>query len=180
MRLFPLFCLLFVANFAAADDWTAAPARSGLDLAQDAASTWSEGSYLVYVENDEDVDATGNSGRWGYLFYSPSLDAWRAYSLGNGKIVSAGELEFGLEAPPVQLGWIDSDRALAAAEDSEGREYREKFAGHLRTMLLIRGAFHEDEPDKSTWTLIYDSPSAPSLFVVVDAENGDVVRKWKG
>jgi hypothetical protein len=180
MKSLCLLALLGLAGIASADDWHPAAARDGLELAEAAARTWSEDSYLVYIENDEVVDATGLSGRWGYLFYSPTLHAWRAYSLGNGKIVSAGELEFGLEAPPLQPGWIDSGRAFLAAEDSAGREYREDHAGQLRVMLLIRGAFHVDKPDHSTWTLIYDSPSAPSLFVVVDAASGDVVRTWKG
>ena len=180
MKALLLVALLGVAGIAAADDWAPASARDGIELAQAAARSWSEDAYLVYVENDEAVDAAGQSGRWGYLFHSPSLDAWRAYSLGNGKIVSAGELEFGLEAPPLQPGWVDSQRAYLSAEDSAGREYREDHGGQLRAMLLIRGAFHEDQPDKSTWTLIYDSPKAPSLFVVVDAESGDVVRTWKG
>ena len=47
-------------------------------------------------------------------------------------------------------------------------------------MLLSRGAFRDDDPDETTWTLIYTSPDAPSLFVVVDAAGGKVRRTWRG
>jgi hypothetical protein len=47
-------------------------------------------------------------------------------------------------------------------------------------MILIRGAFHERQPDHSTWTFVYDAEDAPSLFIVVDAKSGDVVRTWRG
>jgi hypothetical protein len=47
-------------------------------------------------------------------------------------------------------------------------------------MLLIRGAFHEKNPDRSTWTVVYTSDTEPNLLVVVDAEEGKVVRQWKG
>ena len=47
-------------------------------------------------------------------------------------------------------------------------------------MLLLRGAFEDGNPDQTTWTLIYTSPTAPSLFVVVDAVQGKVRRTWRG
>jgi hypothetical protein len=47
-------------------------------------------------------------------------------------------------------------------------------------MLLMRGAFQDKDPDQTTWTLIYTSPSAPSLFVVVDATAAKVRRTWRG
>jgi hypothetical protein len=155
-------------------------ARDGLELATSSAHNWAEDSVLVYLENDDIVDAQGSAARWGYLFYSAHLDRWRAYSLSDDKVENAGELGFAFDAPQVEANWIDSDRAYAAAEKAGGRAYRDQNSGALRSMLLIRGAFGEDDPNRTTWTLVYDSAHAPSLFVVVDAENGDVVRAWKG
>ena len=59
-------------------------------------------------------------------------------------------------------------------------EFREKHGGRLATMLLMRGAFHDGDPDRTTWTVVYTSPSAPSLWVVVDAADGSVRRTWRG
>lgn len=53
-------------------------------------------------------------------------------------------------------------------------------AAPAATMLLMRGAFSEGDPDTTSWTLVYSAPGAPSLFVVVDAAAGKVQRTWRG
>ena len=155
-------------------------ARAGLNLAAEAARIWAADAELVYLENDEEVDAGGTAARWGYLFNSASLGRARGYTIRDGEILEASDLDFDFEAPPLSGQWVDSDVALAAAEEKAGQEYRTKNAGRLDTMLLIRGAFHDGDPDASTWTLVYTSPDSPPLTVVVDARDGKVVRKWKG
>jgi hypothetical protein len=155
-------------------------ARAGLDLAAAAARAWATDAYLVYVENDEDLDASGAAERWGYLYFSPTLDQSRGYSVRDGKIVAAENLAMKFEAPPLDAGWIDSDAALAIAEEKAGREFRSEHGGALATMLLVRGAFHGGDPDQTTWTLIYTAPAAPPLFVVIDAAEGRVRRTWRG
>jgi hypothetical protein len=47
-------------------------------------------------------------------------------------------------------------------------------------MLLTRGIFHDGDPNRTTWTVVYTAPGKPSLFVVVDARTGDVRRTWRG
>jgi len=156
------------------------PARAGLELAREAALSWSTDARLIYVENDEPLDPSGASERWGYLFHSPALDRLRGYSVRDGKIVIAENLEMKLEAPPVAMEWIDSGAALAAAE-REVEDFREKHAEtRLATMLLMRGPFLEKDPDETTWTLVYTAAGAPPLFVVVEATGGRVRRTWRG
>jgi hypothetical protein len=163
-------------------DERAAPfsARAGLDVARDAAHTWAADARLVYLENDEVVGPDGNAPRWGYLFYSESRGKARGYSIRDGKLDEAADLGFELDAPPVSDDWIDSGAALAIAEKKAGARYCIDNGGRLATMLLIRGAFHEQTPNATTWAVVYESPGAPSLFVVVDAAKGDVVRMWRG
>lgn len=175
----PLMLTLFAGEVAAVDR-VPFEARAGLDLARAAAQAWSEDAFLVYVENDDELDARGAAPRWGYLFLSPRLDKSRAYSVRDGKILVAENLEMKLEAPPVTSDWIDSGAALEAAERDVGRAFRSEHGGRLGTMLLMRGAFHDGDPDRTTWMLVYTSPSAPSLFVVVDASEGKVRRTWRG
>jgi hypothetical protein len=155
-------------------------ARAGLELALAASYTWAADAFLAYVENDEPVDAGGAARRWGYLFYSPSLDKARGYSVRGGRIVVAEDLPLKFEAPPISSGWIDSGRALEAAERAAGRAFRQRHQGALATMLLLRGAFQDNDPDATTWTLVYTAPNAAPLFVVVDAEGGKVRRTWRG
>jgi hypothetical protein len=133
-----------------------------------------------YVENDEDLDGSGASPRWGYLFHSPSLEKSRVYSVRDGKILVAENLDMKFEAPPLAGDWIDSGRALEVADAQIGRAYCQKHQGKLSTMLLMRGAFQDADPDATTWTVIYTSPGAPALFVMVDASGARVRRTWRG
>jgi hypothetical protein len=166
---------------AGAED-TAVPysAREGVGIVTEAAFAWHPDAYLVYLENDEPLDPAGNAVRWGYLFYSPSADETRGYSVRAGEIVQAVNIGVQFKAPPLAGDWVDSAVALEAAENKAGRKYREKHAGRLNTILLMRGAFQEKSPDTTTWTLIYTAPETPSLFVVVDAVTGKVKRTWRG
>ena len=165
---------------ASADEPAPFGARAGLDLAREAADAWARDAVLVYIENDEDLDAQGAAGRWSYLFYSSTLDRLRFYSVRAGKILVAENLNLKFEAPPLATQWIDSGAALAASQQGEGGEFCRKEGGHLSTMLLMRGAFQDKDPDQTTWTLVYTAPNAPSLFVVVDATQGKVRRTWRG
>jgi hypothetical protein len=165
---------------AAADDNMPFTARDGMDLATDAARTWAHDARLIYLENDENVATDGTAVRWGYLFHSESKGESRGYSVRDGKILEAADLDFDFEAPPLPDEWIDSERALAVAEEKAGAKYRTEHAGRVSTMLLIRGAFNDKTPNASTGALLYTSDTEPALVVVVDAGRGDVVRTWRG
>ncbi len=155
-------------------------AREGLELVSAAAQAWSADAVLVYLENDEDLDGAGRATRWGYLFHSPSQARVRAWSVRGGKLVAAENLDMRFDAPALGAGWLDSGAALAAAEAGGGERFRNDHRGRLLTMLLMRGALSEGDPDATTWTLVYGSPGAPSLFVVVDAATGRIQGTWRG
>ena len=165
---------------AVARDHAAFQARAGIEICAAAAWAWAPDAFLVYVENDEDVQAGGVATRWGYLFYSPSLAKARGYSVRDGKILVAENLAMRFEAPPTATHWIDSGAALEAADRAAGVAFRRERAGRLQTMLLMRGPFQEGDPDETTWTIVYASERAPSLFVVVSAADGKVRRTWRG
>ena len=171
---------LLLAATAAAAPPPPFEAGAGVALASEAAHAWANDAALIYVENDEDVNASGQAGRWGYLFYSATSDKARAYTVRDGRILAAENLDMKFVAPPVPTGWMDSGAALAAAEREVGAEFRTKHAGRLGTMLLMRGAFDADDPNRTTWLFVYVTPSEPSLFVVVDAADGKVRRTWRG
>jgi len=171
--------VLAVPTGAGADDPVLHTARDGESLARDAAAVWADDARLVYIENDEPLAELGTAERWGYLFYSPSRDAARAYSVKGGKIRTATDLGFDFEAPPLPSEWIDSAAALAAAEE-KGREFREKHGAQVRAMFLVRGLLYPENPDVPTWAVVYDSSTTSGLWVLVDAQSGEVVRTWRG
>jgi hypothetical protein len=176
----PCLALALAAVAPAAAEPPAFSARQGIELATAAAQAWSTDAVLVYLENDEDLDDGGRAPRWGYLFHSPSQDRARAWSVRGGRIVTAENLDMRFDAPPLATGWLDSGAALAAAEEGGGARFRRDHRGRLATMLLMRGAFSEGDPDVTTWTFVYSAAGAPSLFVVVDATTGKVQRTWRG
>ncbi len=155
-------------------------ARSGLDAALAGARAWAPDAELVYIENDETLDDRGTAPRWGYLFHSPALGRSRVYSVREGRILVAENLEMKFTAPPLAGPWIDSAAALRSADNGPGLAFRRDHGGRLETMLLMRGAFRDDDPDATNWTLVYAAASGPSLFVVVDAVDGKVRRTWRG
>ena len=178
-----LFCALMIVCVAGSASTGESPpftAHSGLDIAADAARSWSTDAQLIYVENDEQVSTLGSAARWGYLFYSESKATARGYSVRDGRILEASDLDFDFEAPPVADKWVDSSVALAAAEKKAGEKYRRDHGGRLTTMILIRGAFHEKDPDTTTWAMLYKSETEPALVVIVDATKGKVVRTLRG
>ncbi|HTM57175.1 MAG TPA: hypothetical protein VL123_02040 [Candidatus Udaeobacter sp.] len=172
--------LLAFAAPVEARDYTPFEARAGVEICAAAAWAWAPDAFLVYVENDEDVGPGGAATRWGYLFYSPSLMKARGYSVRDGRILVAENLGMKFEAPPTATQWINSGAALEAADRAAGLAFRREQGGKLQTMLLMRGPFLEGDPDETTWTIVYSSDRAPSLFVVVSATDGKVRRTWRG
>jgi len=172
--------MLFMAMATArAEDALPVPARQGLDQAFDAAHTWAEDAYLIYLENDEPL-ASGNASRWGYLFHSPARGISRGYSIQDGEIRVASDLGFEFPSPPLPNQWVDSAEAFAEAEKECGHEYCQKTGGSVAAMFLVGGLLHPKNPEAATWAIFYESKGEPGLWVVVDAESGKVVRRWRG
>ncbi len=170
----------FAIEICRAGDASHMTAREGVALAYSAARAWAEDAELVYLENDEDLSDAGTSARWGYLFRSETLEGARGYSVAGGKVVQAGDLGFRFDPPPIEAGWIDSQTALQTAEEKAGLEFRAKEGGSLDSMLLLRGASDPKKPERTSWLVVYRAEGRPSLFVLVDAVDGDVHRKWRG
>lgn len=159
-----------------------APVATGevVELAREAARAWADDARLIFVENDADIDTDGRAPRWGFLFWSRQRDAARAYSLSADEILLATEPGIDLPALPISTTWIDSEEVLARAEEEGGRKYRQERGGTVENMVLVRGIFHEKHPERTTWTVVYRSRDFPSLWVVLDAATGDLVRRWEG
>ena len=143
------------SSLASAGERVPFTAQQGLSLAWDAARIWSADAELVYLENDEPLTAEGAAERWGYLFHSPSSGESRGYSLREGKVLEATNLDFDFSAPPLPDKWLDSRDVLAVAQQEVGLEYCRDHQGQLSTMFLIRGAFHEKVLDGTACTVIY-------------------------
>ena len=176
---FLLLATLLLCVGATRADAPAAAARAGLDLASAAAKAWAPDAEFVYLENDEPVDATGRSARWGYLFRSSSLGRSRAWSVRDGRIVSAEDLAFRFDAPVLPASWLDSDAAVTAVEKAVASASKREARGRLQTMFLLRGVSADEEFTPATWTFVYSSANGGALHVVVDAVSAKVLRAWR-
>lgn len=165
---------------AVAGDAATFSARNGLDQAFDAARSWAPDAFLIYLENDEPLSDVGDAARWGYLFHSPSLGTSRGYSLRDGEIKVAADLGFEFDSPPLPGVWVDSAAALTAAEDEAGRKFRTETGGQVSSMFLVGGLLHPKDPEAATWAVFYTAEGQASLWIVIDAETGSVIRTWRG
>ena len=164
---------LTVANVDAED--AAVGARAGMDLAGTAADAWADDARLVWLENDSEIDANGQAAAWGYLYYSAEKHAMRSWSVRDGRITTGQDHTVSAEAPALQLDWSDSDRAAARAWDGGGREFCGE-TGRLESLVLVHGLF----APRSTWVAVFAAGEGPRLHIVMDADDGDVVKRWRG
>jgi hypothetical protein len=161
-----------------ASDAPAGTARHALLVAEAAASSWMRDAHLIYVENDSPL-VGGETARWGFLFRSEMADSWRNVSVENGRVVREAPLGFPFAAPDLPTEWIDSSAAVARAEESGGREFREKNGGELEHAVLGRGVFTAwDGP--ATWTVVYRGADRSELAIVVNAADGTILSRFEG
>lgn len=155
-------------------------ARQALPVAEAAASAWMRDARLIYLENDSALDARGGAAAWGFLFHSELADSWRNVAVHRGQVAHEGPLPFPFAGPDLPAAWIDSNRAIGIAEDSGGREFRQRTGAALEHAVLGRGIF-TDWNGPPTWTVVYRSPDGGGeLAIVVNAADGSLLSRFEG
>ncbi len=148
-------------------------ARGWLPVALHAADAWADDARLVWVENDAPVDPSGRAEAWGYLFYSPLQHAMRSYSVRGGALAAAKDQAVSVAAPGLDA-WLDSGAVLDAAFRRAASDLGP--GPRLLNLLLVRGVFARE----AAWVAVFVLAEGPRLFVVCDAQSGDVLRAWRG
>ena len=149
-------------------------ARNSLAIASKAADVWVDDAHLVWIENDDDLDAQGHSRAWGYLFYSESLGAMRSWSVQQGKLQKPQDHSVRAAAPALDLQWIDSNAAVDLVWHQARKDAEVDWS--LVSLVLVRGVFDAQQ----TWVAVFDNGEGPRLHVVLRASNGDLLRRWRG
>lgn len=167
--------IIVLALAAAVQAEDARTARDGIVLASAAADAWADDARLVWIENDAPLAGDGRAASWGYLYYSPEKHAMRSYSVGSERIEVAQDHSVGAEAPAVESEWMDSVEAAQYVWEQGGGEFCGT-EGSLDKLLLVRGVFVSG----TAWIGIYRNGDGPRLYVVVDAQSGDLLRRWRG
>jgi hypothetical protein len=148
-------------------------ARAGMTLATAAADAWADDARLVWVENDAPVDSVGRADGWGYLWYSREKHAMRSWSVRDARIVAAVDHTVSAEAPALDAGWKDSADIAARAWSERGDA---AVTATLQSLVLVRGVFAPG----AAWVAVFDDGPGPRLHVLLDAANGDLLKRWRG
>ncbi len=159
-------------------DGPAHTARAALVVAEVAARAWQEDAQLLFVENDAPLGENGASNAWGYLFHSAARQAWRNVAVADRRVHHEAPLTFPYPQPALTDEWIDSTRAVAAAELAGGAALR-RAGAEVRHLVLSRGIFAETTAPP-TWTVHYVAPGGDEHAFVVDAHDGHIVRRIQG
>ncbi len=146
-------------------------------------------------------DLTGKSQYWTYVYHSASVDSFTVVTLFAGHFAysnTASVEDLGYEEDPdlmetISESFIDSDQAMATAEDNGGREFRATLSED--TYLLVQmnaGHLYASYPKDSTasapvfWHMYYYAfsvdtttgyPEVKWFSIYVDMSTGEVLDK---
>jgi len=151
-------------------------AKSAEQKALPVAQAWASDAQLYMVAgNWESVDPQGRTSWWNCIYYSPQVDSFHA-------VYVWGKLPVDHEPLPwipgdtllLPSGWIDSDTAIAVAENAGGAAYRQTYPDAFVEAYVSRWAWGP-QPDKSVWRFMYTSSSPDTLEILVDALTGALI-----
>ena len=90
------------------------------------------------------------------------------------RVVEAEDHAVTARAPGLGQDWIDSARAVEEAQKEGGNDCVANC--ELQSLLLVRGVFDLE----AAWVAVFAHATGPRLYVVLDAENARLVRRWRG
>ncbi|GBR73572.1 hypothetical protein NO1_0922 [Candidatus Termititenax aidoneus] len=135
------------------------------------AKVWRRDAYLFAISEAE-IDASGNSNKWAYLFYSPGSGKSIIYTYDSGYIAQKETVLSPLN--PVLNLKIDTPTALRKATEA-ARAFIEESGTVTRVISLI-GPPYDTRQKTSKWQVIFYG-SNKKYAVVLDAETGQALSK---
>ncbi len=140
------------------------------------AQSWAPDSKLWGIySHTSNVDSIGRAEMWMYIYYSSSLDSLHAVAVWGRLPIFEGPT--GWTAPDtitLPSGWLDSDAAIAVAENQGGAAYRNSNQDVFVQASLLRW-FQGPNPDLTIWRFVYTSSTTDTLEFLVNALTGTIV-----
>jgi len=147
--------------------------QKALQLAQ----TWALDASLQNISNQwAPVDTSGTSELWSCIYYSSQKDSLYAVTLWGLLPFYSGPVGIlPTDTLTIKLGWIDSDMAVDIAEFNGGSDYRQNnIQVHVSAAL---GKWDDIVyPDSIVWKFTYESSTANTLEIFIDAYTGDFIN----
>jgi hypothetical protein len=152
-------------------------AREYFEQVNSRAVALADDAQLIYVNTNE-LDLTGESDHWTYLYQSPGQQTLYEFSVVNEMIIQSPEITN--ENPGVFLGiqplpsdWIDSDLAISLAEADGGELYRQTY----NVYQIVAELAHADGWESAKWAIDYQHPESAQIFsidAVLPSEAGEM------
>jgi len=166
-------CLILIPSWAAAQ--FSGTARDWYDAAENQAHTWHSDADLLYMlGGGEDIHLAGEALIWSYIFDSDSDDSLYMVVMSLGFPVYADEIFDTLTiVDPLPSNWIDSDAAIAVAEDNGGSDFRQNTGSDLIVASAGR-SLYVPEFTRPVWMFMYTDTTqfGETILIYVDAVTG--------
>ena len=140
------------------------------------AQSWAPDSKLWGIYSHmSNVDSVGRAEMWMFIYYSSSLDSLHAVAVWGKLPIFEGPT--GWTAPDTTTlpsGWLDSDAAIAVAENQGGTTYRNSNQDVFVQASLLHW-YYGPNPDLTIWRFFYTSSTTDTLEFLVNALTGTIV-----
>jgi len=151
-------------------------ARDYFGPAESLATAWHSDAELRYMlGTDEEMYLAGEAAAWTYFFESSMDDSLYMVLVMLGYPILSGEIIDTLAIlDPLPDNWIDSNEAVAVAEDNGGSDFRQNTGSDLIIAGAGRGLYLLDL-QRAVWLFTYSDTTTfgTTLFVYVDAVTGE-------
>ena len=140
------------------------------------AAEWSSDSKLLEIRSEwGSVDSTGKSNIWICQYYSSSKDS--VYELGMQgmmPVLAGTTLWPPMDTTGLAVGWLDSDIAIATAENQGGSLYRHSNQ-EVMVFASLTNWFQGPNPELPIWIFTYTSFTADPLVFIINGITGTIL-----
>jgi len=129
----------------------------------------------MVLNHSDGIDEQGKSLIWAYVYHSPAIDSTLMFMVSDQTIIYTGELGW---EPPSKTGlpdnWLDSQQAIAVAEQAGGQNYRQTNQDVFVGGWLSR-QIYPLLADSAVWGFNYYSSTSDPMTLFVDAVTGELL-----
>lgn len=144
------------------------------EKAAQVAQNWAIDVELWAIFSSE-LDSLGYSEGWHCIYFSPSLDSFHTVTIWGHIAMQEGPFDQQVQdSSTVDPDYIDSNTAIALAEETGGTNYRSMNQNVLVHALLGRW-WNGSDPSLTIWQFTYYSSTAEEWVIVIDALTGDIL-----
>ncbi len=125
----------------------------------------------LMLVNSDTIGFNGLSNNWEFIYCSPAALKEYHFVSDNYHLIFQEELPLRVGIGVININWIDSDSALAIAESSGGKEFRNKYPSANIKAALVN---YVTPPGDIFWSIMYHYNNT-NLTILINAQTGSVI-----